>query len=71
MDKEEPGRWRKDERMAFDYEDSLILFAQKYITGLLEAGASKGTVDPVWGSKSLDLHSGEYALIGSRPGLTR
>jgi hypothetical protein len=52
--------------MAFDYDDSLVLYAQKYITGLLEAKASKETVGPVWGSESLDLDPGEYGLIVSK-----
>jgi len=52
--------------MAFEYDDSVVLYAQKYITGLLEAEPLKGKVDPVWGSESLDLDPGEYGLIVSK-----
>lgn len=49
--------------MTFEYEDRLVVYAQQYITGLLETKALKETVQPIWGNKSLDLDPDEYGLI--------
>jgi len=47
----------------FEYEESLVFYAQKYVSVLLKRKASKEVGDPIWGSKSLDLGMDEYSLI--------
>ena len=47
----------------FEFEESLIFYAQKYISTELARKTSKKTVDLIWGSKSLNLGPDEYGLI--------
>jgi hypothetical protein len=47
----------------FEFEESLVFYAQKYVSHLLKKKASKEIDDPVWGRKSLDLGKDEYGLI--------
>jgi uncharacterized protein YqgQ len=52
--------------MMLEDDGHRVLYAQNYVTGLLEAEASNESIDPIWGSKSLDLEPSEYGLIVSQ-----
>jgi len=47
----------------FEFEESLIFYAQKYINTKLARKTSKKTLDLIWGSKGLNLGPDEYGLI--------
>jgi len=49
--------------MTFEYEQSLIFYAQRYIIYQLKKNGPKEMDDLVWGRKSLDLGPDEYGLI--------
>ena len=50
----------------FEYNNSLVFYAQKYVASQLVRKATKKSIDPVWGSKSLNLGPDEYGLIVSK-----
>lgn len=63
MEKADPIERKSDNRMTFDYEDSLVFYAQKYIISQLARKAAKEMAGLIWGNKSLDLDPDEYGLI--------
>jgi len=48
--------------MTFEYEQSLIFYAQKYIIFQLKKKGSKEMADPLWSSKSVNLDPDEFGL---------
>ena len=47
----------------YEYEQSLVFYAQKYVISQLKKKASKKITDLMWGSTSLNLGPDEYGLI--------